>query len=183
MYVLKSALITAFAFIATTAHAGVYLGANVGFTSSDYEDVDSSNSRRFILGYQLPDSPLSFEVAALDLGTADVDDTEVEIEMDGESFLIGFNTATTENDATNIFLKGGLYKIDTQISGTFDYGYYTYLLDGSESSDGFVFTAGFDHALSKNFYISGELGGYGEVDYIVADESIMFYELGAKFKF
>lgn len=183
MIVSRTALIAAVAFIATSAHAGVYLGVNAGITSSDFEDVEASNSRRFILGYQLPESPLSFEVAAVDLGTAEVEHMDVEIDMDGESFLIGFNTATTENQTTNIFLKGGLYKMDTKISGTFSDGYYLYQLDGNESSDGYVFTAGFDYSLSKSFYLTGELGGYGEVDYIVADESIMFYELGAKYKF
>lgn len=78
-----SALTLSAFFLCSPLQAGGYLGGGLGFSSFNYGDVDDGDARKIYFGYRLEDSDFAIEIAAIDSGEASVDNSDLELSVDG----------------------------------------------------------------------------------------------------
>jgi hypothetical protein len=160
---------------AQTPQPSLYVGAAFGSTQADYSDVDSSSSTILSVGYNLPGSNWGVEFSALDLGEADVDFSDITVDAGGVRGMLAFNSNFYTDTPMNIYLKGGFYRLDVEVS---EPG-----ISVEESSTGFVYSVGMEFYLSPSLAVGGEMTSYTDVDFIASEEDATFLGLSGRLMF
>jgi len=100
------------------AEAGVVAGAGFGVSQFDYDDVDDGSAKKFVLGYELAESPAYFEFAKIDSGDADVTSLSgVSLNVSGMQIGAGYRAVMNESTGSAFFVKAGFYDTDTEATG------------------------------------------------------------------
>lgn len=176
------------ALMSSTAHAGFYLGGNIGNASPGADEVDDTIAFTFMGGFQIPGSPIFFEGTAHHFNDADVEhddatSNDVAISVEAFSAAVGLRAPRETKNLLGAWFKLGMYMMDVSASGSFVTNAVRYRVSEGEKSQGVLVAAGFDYPLANNLYLTADLTGFIDVDYITADEGVGIYALGAKYEF
>lgn len=173
----------------SAAHAGFYLGGNIGSASPGADEVDEAVAFTFVGGFQIPDMPIFFEGTAHHFNDAEVSNEDatsnnVVISVDGFTAAVGLRAPRESKNLLGAYLKLGTYFLDVSASGSFVRNTVRYSVNEGEKSEGIMIGAGFDYPMmAKNLYFTADLTGFLDVDYITADEGVAIYAIGAKYEF
>lgn len=173
----------------SAAHAGFYLGGNLGSASPGADEVDDTIALTFVGGFQVPDMPFFFEGTVHHFNDADVTNedatnNDVIISVDGFTAAVGLRAPRESKSFLGAYLKLGTYFLDVSATGSFVTNGQPYKVNESEKSEGIMIGAGFDYPMmAKNLYFTADLTGFLDVDYITADEGVAIYAIGAKYEF
>jgi hypothetical protein len=156
-----------------SALAQGYLGAGVGLSLYDYEDVDDSTGYKFFGGFRPQGGLVGFEVAYFDAGEADISSLPgLSLNIDG---FYGAATFNFDSGDWHTFLKAGLYSFDTELKGP----------GGSitEDSTGFHWGLGFAFAMPQSLGVRFEIEGFEGVEDFADDGSLLTLGVGLQYNF
>lgn len=157
------------------AEARIYAGGGFGVSTYDYEDVDNGSATKLFLGYEQVESPVYFELALIDSGESDIEGTGVTINVSGLSFGVGYRGVMNHDTGSAFFLKGGLYKTDTELSDGFN--------SVSDGNSGLFIGFGGDLMLNPSFGLRFDMEGLLGVEDYADDKNVTLITFGALFKF
>ena len=160
--------------------ARTYIGGATGKAEFDYSDIDDGDAEKYYIGYQIPGKLYGFELASIDSGAANIDDTTFgfeSIRVDGYNLSAIYNTAQYFGfkQPVNLFFKLGYYSVETEVK--------TSTLSFTEDSSGLSFGLGIDYAINDAFSLRADLEGLYGVDDFADDEIVTFITIGAQINF
>jgi hypothetical protein len=157
-----------------SAHAGPFIGAKAGGAVYGYDDLDSSFATQLSFGYQPLDGGFGVEASYLDLGEADIQNTNGELNMSGYN-LAGTYSFGGMSTGSNFVVRVGSYFLDTELSGP----------GGSvtEESNGLSMGVGMGFHVSEQFVLAGDIDTYIGVDDFADDESVTAFSVAAQYHF
>lgn len=172
----------------STAHAGFYVGGNIGNASPGLDEVEDTVAFSAMAGFQIPDSAIFFEGTAHLFNDANVENedatnNDVTISVEGVTAGVGLRAPRESKNQLGAHIKVGIYLLDVSASGSFITNGVGYRVSEGEKSEGVMVAAGFDYPLARNLYLTADLTGFLGVDYLTSDEGVGIYSLGAKYEF
>jgi hypothetical protein len=166
----------ALAAIGNAAHARGVVGAGIGISQFDYDDVDDGSAKKFYAAYELEGSPAYFEVALTDSGDADVTSLSgVTLNVSGLQVGAGYRLILNPDTGSNFFLKAGLYDTDTEASGPGG--------TAEDGNTGFYLGFGGDWMLNPSFGLRFDMEGLLGVEDFAEDNNVTVITVGPLVKF
>lgn len=176
------------------ANAEFYLTGDVAITSFDYSNVDNATGYQLGAGYSF-DNNIFLEFRYLDSGKADVDGSEpideipgatvndTDLELSGYLATIGYMFPFGVEDAGGIFVRGGLYSTDTEVSGTVTSGAFSEDVSDSEDSTGITIGLGLEWMPTRTFGLRASIDGLINNKDFADDNNVTVVTLGTVIRF
>lgn len=167
--------ITAITLFSGMTAAEVYIGGTIGRSNHPYEDVNDDDASRLFIGYQLPSTDVAFEYSTIDMGSPRIDNLG-DIAIDGKQASVLLSPASQAAGEFSLLFRLGYYQLDSELDVAF-FG------QASDDSSGIMWGIGGRYKITEGFSIIGEVAGYGNVSYIVDDETATVFDIGIQYNF